>query len=328
MKKFLFAFLLFISVAEMKISFGQTYHPFPDTLAQWSEGSIYYGMCCSGLGFMYAEAGDTTINNTVYTLVGFNLTYSWDTYWSQQYENFSFQIPGEIFGAIREDTLRKIWFRNFHPNMGWNYCGVDVLPIDTDLLLYDFNIHVGDTAHWIQSSSLQVLQKIDSIQLMDGTWRRVFEFDSSNISYERNWIEGIGSLSGLFGPYQQDFFENGCSLHCFQQADTMLYEMVWFPQYDCNHIYTAVSEPGNANEVFEFPNPATDFVTFDLTNVPNEKLKLTIYNSNGQQLNQYNNLHTDWLTIPVSQLGADGLYFYTVRIDDKKLFAGKFLIQR
>jgi hypothetical protein len=98
---------------------------------------------------------------------------------------------------------------------------------------------------------------------------------------------------------------------------------------DCNHIYTSVLEPPqNPAEVLCFPNPATDFLTFDLTNFPNEKFTLTIYNSNGQPVMNENNLHSSQLTIPVSQLGVDGLYFYTLSIDEKRFYSGKFLVQR
>jgi hypothetical protein len=59
MKNFYLVLLLFIS--QERISPAQVYHPFPDTLAQWSEGSVYSGMCCSGSGYLYTTAGDTII---------------------------------------------------------------------------------------------------------------------------------------------------------------------------------------------------------------------------------------------------------------------------
>jgi len=88
-------------------------------------------------------------------------------------------------------------------------------------------------------------------------------------------------------------------------------------------------ESVNTNDVAVeiFPDPASDFIIFDLRNFPNGKFTLTIYNSNGQQVNHYSNLHSSQLKIPVSQLGADGLYFYTLNFDEK-IYSGKFLVQR
>lgn len=77
-----------------------------------------------------------------------------------------------------------------------------------------------------------------------------------------------------------------------------------------------------------FPNPATDILTFDLSNFPNEKFSLTIFNSSGQQVMNESNLHSSQLKISVAQLGTDGLYFYSLNYDEKKFFTGKFLVQR
>lgn len=318
MKKFLVAFLFFIFCYGMKISSAQTYHPFPDTLAQWSEGFVYSGMCCSGSGYVYVTADDTIIENQTYTLLGFNQTYSWDTYQYQSFENYPFEIPGTIFGAIREDSSHKVWFRNFDSLLTWVGClnfsfPYIQFPVDSDMLLYDFGLEAGDITYWTAYEFGKVVIRIDSFQLLDGSWRRVIDFDTLfNLGPPYGpdfWIEGIGSPWGLFGPYCREPFEGDCSLSCFFDADTLLVESDGPYLFDCNHIFTGFSEAEFENSISIFPNPASDFITFDLHNFPNEKF--TIYNSNGKQVNHFttqtSEIHSDQLQIPISQIGADGL---------------------
>jgi hypothetical protein len=141
----------------------------------------------------------------------------------------------------------------------------------------------------------------------------------------------------LFGSYFGGLGEGGHNLSCFRQNDSLLFKIPYFNySLDCDHLLTGISEIESAKSISIFPNPASTFITFDLSNFPNEKFTLTIYNSSGQQVNHYSNLHSSQLTIPVSQLGADGLYFYTVSFDDEnlsrfsvgKFYSGKFLVQR
>ncbi|MEO5674113.1 MAG: T9SS type A sorting domain-containing protein [Chitinophagales bacterium] len=322
----------------MKISSAQTYHPFPDTLAQWSENYVYYGMCCSGYGYIFAMAGDTIIDNKVYSLLGYNSTYSWETYQYQSFENYPYDIPGTIFGALREDSSHKIWFRNFDSLASWMGChNLSIpyfpFPVDSEMLLYDFELEVGDTAYWAGYEYNKVVKKIDSIQILDGSWRKVISFDLYNFYNHNFWIEGIGSYWGLFGPFCEEPFENACGLNCFNKVDTLMFEsMGFYTLTDCNHIYTDILEPKSEKSISVFPNPASNFITFDLSNFRNEKFSITIYNSNGNQVNHFttqtSGIQSSQLQIPISQIGADGLYLYTMNFDNQKYFIGRFLVQR
>lgn len=77
-----------------------------------------------------------------------------------------------------------------------------------------------------------------------------------------------------------------------------------------------------------FPNPSTDFVIFEFNTFSSSSTEIFIYNSAGELLKQFSSLHSSQLKIPVNQIGTDGMYFYTVKLDDDYFFAGKFVIQR
>lgn len=64
-----------------------------------------------------------------------------------------------------------------------------------------------------------------------------------------------------------------------------------------------------------FPNPVTDFLTVSLFQ---KSSKITIYNALGSQVYSTSTLASE-LKIPVSQIGAPGIYFIQVNSDVKKL---------
>ncbi|HYV90701.1 MAG TPA: T9SS type A sorting domain-containing protein [Chitinophagales bacterium] len=337
MKKFLLAFLIFISVTEMKISFGQTYHSFPDTMASWSEAGgdcddAYNPTWCWDDGWHFELVKDSIINSNNYTLLSYQQSYSYvaffnGNYWIYLGGNYPLEFPGDVVGGIREDSGKKIWFRALgNPFTVQGFPTSKTFPQDSDILIYDFDIAVGDTLSWKEYDP--IVYSIDSIQLLDLEWRRTYRF-SSYYYYEADfWIEGLGSNLGLFGAYNGPPFEGGYQLLCFKKDSNLLYENLGYGAVSCDELYTDILEEGHQKSISVFPNPVSDFITFYPSNFPCEKFTLTIYNSNGQQLNDYNNLHSSQLKIPVTQLGADGLYFYTLSVDNQKIFAGKFMVQR
>lgn len=163
---------------------------------------------------------------------------------------------------------------------------------------------------------------------MNLEWRKTYRFNS-NYYYEADyWIEGLGSNLGLFGAFNGPPFEGGYQILCFKKDSNLLYENLGYGASSCDELYTNILEGEHQNSISAFPNPASDFITFDLRNFPNEKFTLAIYNSSGQQVNHFSNLHSSQVKIPVSQLGDDGLYFFALNFEENKIYSGKFLVQR
>ena len=183
------------------------YHPFPDSNAVWNE----YTGTNSGYGY-YIESiiGDTIINSIKYHKV---------------YKHTESLTPSDtiitisnswFIGAIREDSLKRIYFYNKY---AVPCCG----KTDSTYLLYDFSKHVGDTVFF--SNNFQygytypylIVNSIDSI-LAYNQYRKRFNLNGET------WIEGIGSTRSLFSAIlgiPTCFCTN--ELVCYKYRDTSYY---------------------------------------------------------------------------------------------------------
>jgi hypothetical protein len=67
-----------------------------------------------------------------------------------------------------------------------------------EYLLYDYDLHVGDTLHW--KPGWQRVVKIDSV-FANGSYLRRFHFNEiTSMDYSMDhWVEGPGSMLGFFG---------------------------------------------------------------------------------------------------------------------------------
>ena len=336
--KNIFTPLLWMTLfATPEFASSQSYHPFPDTLAQWSEIDTYCpfwdpGDTCATYRWVFSLAHDTIIDNKQYTLVGYNLTaYSRWVLGGQTVlvENYSYQFPGEIFGAIRESFNKRVWYRKLKdldevPGSAFSSIG----SLDSDVKLYDFDANIGDTITWgIGGAGGKVVQSIDSVQLLNGEWRRRIWFN--NYSGDDYWIEGMGSNLGLFGAYQYHQTEGGFLLTCFKQEDVLLYTL--YPGDStllCNEIYTSTPNIVPANSISVFPNPSNDFVTFNFSGLNLTNPSLNIYYSDGRLIQNFTALPLSQLSIPASVLGHDGLYFYVLKSNGEKVSTGTFLLMK
>lgn len=124
------------------------------------------------------------------------------------YTNNSYQ------GAIRQDTVQKKIY----------YC-VGTSPNET--ILYDFNLHLGDTLHnsYNNGSDSNYVSSIDSI-LIGTTFRKQYHISTGHMAgNDTNYvqlIEGIGSTYGLAFPITPPF-EWGSKLNCFSQNNVTIY---------------------------------------------------------------------------------------------------------
>ncbi len=295
MKKLIF---LLIGILITLLTFSQEYYPFPDTNAIWnSQYGGYYGTPKLRFGLR----GDTTINSQVYnkvyqivddsTLNLVNLTY---------------------YAAIRENTSKQIF--------------VKISDYDDEILIYDFSLNVGDT---IVSNSPSgylnyypcILTGIDSIELENNQFRKRFKINEYTFAQDY-WIEGIGSMGGLFNPIMEYIIGSYCELKCFKHNDTALY----INNPDCNKCFCTLLTPVIENEesnifIKIFPNPAKSNINIDF--------KLAKGLSTVRLLNSYGKIiesrNTD--SFPI-QMNIDYLHngIYLIQIDTEyKIFNNKFI---
>jgi hypothetical protein len=205
MKKYLF-FLLF---GIFQLNYGQTYQPFPDSLTTWTVTFVETDSYDEGPGGSktgeFVLTGDTLrIDSTVYNIVT-----------SNHGEFGVFTIPDTIF--IRKENKKIYYFDRSLPE---------------EKILYDFNLSVDDHFPiYVPSDSITVdvtLYKIDSINIGGVHHKRFYYVNQSPDDYYfgLQFIEGVGSVSGLLYPYIHDRYssvgKNVFSvLSCFENQDSL-----------------------------------------------------------------------------------------------------------
>jgi hypothetical protein len=180
MKLVFIFFLAILSVANAKAQVS-VYKPFPDSNAIWN---IRIGN---------GGTGPWSVSDISYKLTGKDTLILGQIYKVIQ-DKF-----GNYISAIRQDIPNKKV-----------YGILDILN-PSDILLYDFNLQIGDTFRsrpLVNCDSITVIDALDSIQI-NGQYRKVLK--SGNIDI----IEGIGSNDGLF---EHNCFETSSVLCKFENG--------------------------------------------------------------------------------------------------------------
>jgi hypothetical protein len=294
---FIFSFLTLTS------AFGQfnVYHPFPDSNAYWKETASSWtggsGTYCEGYG--YVLSGDTIINGLIHHKV--NLVTGYYSPNASCYGS-AFGYSNKFYGAIREDSARKIYL-----------CCTSVGSKDT--LLYDFNLKVGDSLK--QSTVLYPgthVSSIDSI-LIDGNYRKQWIIAVSNNTVFDSIIEGIGSMQGLVERIAP-VFESSCNLLCFRQNGNILLSVPG-PVNDSCMVYgpEGVKEISNERPFVIYPNPATTNVAISYHWLLRQNsVELKLYNTFGELVRSSAVNTGTGLTIENISDIPNGIYYYTISV--------------
>ena len=217
------------------------YHPFPDSNAVWN---YHYGFYCFMNGvadelYSITFAGDTVIGGQSYHKLRTPYVQSFST-------GTCNGLSAGYQGAIRQEVAaKKVFF--VPPTTG------------TEQLLYDFNLHAGDTVKGYLGSMAyprDVVQSVDSV-LVGNTYRKRWNLPC----YFIQLIEGVGSTYGLVVP------SPGCitdmadyALTCFQQNGQSLYPD---PSASCSLITSVDRIIKPTGEIKISPNPSNGSFTVE-----------------------------------------------------------------
>ena len=139
---------------------------------------------------------------------------------------------------------------------------------DTEYLMYDYSMSIGDTAHvgynlYSSPDTANItLQNIDTV-IYFGVARRRFHMlfnhnqpHSTFLNIPMTWIEGIGSDWNPFYPVYclHDGCESTYSLRCYDSSGVQLYMN---PAISICDSATGINEYDAAKEINISPNPAT-----------------------------------------------------------------------
>ena len=305
MKKYLiFIILFFISGRD----YAQTYFPFPDSNAVWSERfnpPEYEGYSSYPIYGLLNQ--DTIIKSIKYhKLFSFS-----DTIFTKEYATY--------IGGIREDSTKRIYYK-----------GINVFescyPADTnnygEVLLYDFSVIVGDTIRNgnFTINDYLVVNLIDSV-LLNNKYRKRIHFE--NYSWCQ-WIEGIGNILGLLF-YSGDIPAGGFSneLICFKQNDTVIYLN---PNYDsCFYLIVGIKKNKSLEKKTKvFPNPVTNISILDFGDLSGSNF-VWIYCIHGTMIKQIDIKGKKQIYITKKDF-LPGIYFYKIISVKGKTFYGKFIV--
>lgn len=267
------------------------YIPLADSNAVWSE--YFQRIPVEALTFSCSErfvitGEDTLHNGKIYKKLF--------VFYDKEYTPNNMRF----LGGIREDSLKRVYYFGDTIHIEKPY-----LPnLKPEMLLYDFSLNVGDSIDDIDNSNTRMyVTSVDTIEL-GGYKRRRFSF--SKMQDRLQWIEGIGSTTGLL--FQNKFAKLGYAgnrntLLCFRQNGLTVYFSPFAT--DC-FPFTGLSE-NEAAQANLFPNPTTNQFTISVTTSTIKTVK--IYSLTGQLVleNNLSNTHQNQINIDASLLKT-GLY--------------------
>lgn len=253
MKRLIF---LLVGILITILTYSQDYHPFPDSNAIWNNNSYW-----SPYNWInrYGVFGDTTIESQNYKKI-----YRIENDSTLNINNMTY------YAALRENESKQIF--------------VKVPEFEYEFLIYDFSLSVGDTVNtnapdgylnWLTC----VITEIDTIELENNQYRRRFKIN--NWGNDEYWIEGIGSIGGLFYPISDYLAGTINDLLCFKHNNTAIY----INNPDCDKCFcslaTSTEELKNENHNIKiYPNPTSTILNINPTSEIGES-KIRMFNSNG-----------------------------------------------
>jgi len=270
--------------------------------AVWNEIDNVSGCCDPGNNIYfqyemkYIMMGDTTMSGYHYKKI-FWQTYGIDanTFGCGNWNGDFFKLY--FLGFIREDSSKKVYFKADSANLPVPEC--DPLPADSEVVLFDFNLEVGDTVQWKPYN--KTVLEIDSVQAPNDEYLRRIIFDNLTSDY---WIEGLGSAFAFFGSYLPPPFECGCYLSCVQATDLL-------PPNSpppCGGIANSVIDFQTKRGLHVTPDPFSDFVS--LTSPFQSSSILSVMNSQGQIVLKKQLLPFEKISFTKEELGNDEIIFF------------------
>ena len=299
--------IIFILISVITKSQTSVYHPFPDSNAVWN---IQTSTQCSVATatrefFSYIMEGDTLIGGQIYHKLHEPYVIDSSGCWPYYSSGLG---PGYIGGLRQEVSNRKVYF---------------IASMDTvEHLIYDFNLHLGDTIRTFLAqdcwSGDSIISGEDSV-LINGTYRKRWAL---NLNFGPSYIiEGIGYTGGLITHYC-DWFEGGAVLSCFIQNGTLLYsDPDPYYQTNCDIINNLTSIVNN-DKISIHPNPFSEIAVLEIKEPQGE---LNMYNLLGVNVFRKNIIS---ISTTIEREGIPpGIYFITITNREGIIQKGKIVIE-
>ena len=244
--------------------------------------------------------GYTTIGENEYMNV-----YQKDTSTTNEYE---------LIGYMREEDNGKVYF---YDN-------------DKEYLLYDFGMEVGDSIkiYWQQCYECETYIRLDSIteEEIGGAIRKCYHTSSNEFGFWGApvvWVEGIGSLDGLF--YPESMTAPGgyiTTLLCYKEKGELVYMNEEFDDCIIGNTLSEEEVMTGTSISKVYPNPGENILNIR-TALPEGRIE--VYDILGKVV--YKQDITEEVTKIPTEGWAKGMYLWRVYSEGKEAESGKWVKQ-
>ena len=290
-----------------KGALSQTYQPFPTDSAVWRQSSAnwnypdYYQR-----DYNYYSQGDTfLLGNTYHKIYKTEI----DSYYVLGSPTGPFNLTtgptmvdsNKYMGAIREDPSKHVYY-------------LPDTATASEILLYDFNLNIGDTLGYSYNNSSYFLgynrvTGIDSV-IVGTQYHKQFRISAPGYPNYVSIIEGVGSTFGLLEMFI-DPFEWSDNLICFSHngqsvwADSVPHPPKYIAANCALPTPLGIKEQSGESRVFVFPNPSSG--TLYLKTASSEKTDIQLVDVFGKTIYK-TTVSTKETTINLSSF-PQGIYF-------------------
>lgn len=282
---------------------SQSYVPFLGDTSYWveQESILIDGLNYHNCTALYYTDGQTAFGNYDYYNIIKRRSCTW-TNTQKPWLGGSFEVPDELVGHFREDTVSKEWF--------WRKVNDNV-----DELIFDFSVQTGDTLAPVITSNTDggaYVHHIDTVVYPDGIARRTWVIYGINQFGNDNQLaevrEGIGSSTGwnktMYEPFEQTF-----TLNCYQHDDVALYGG------PCS-IDVAIQEPSLSEiDVTVYPNPTQGNFSISLGSTY-QSVTVTVMDVVGNRIQSNTYKQRQLLHLEIDE--PAGVYLLMIECDDSR----------
>jgi len=285
--------VLLLSVLSLT-TFSQQYYPLIEENRSWnvlnvvpSWGPPFDSSCNTASYFI---SGDSILNTIEYKkfFISFEET----------------PVNWTLIGFLREDGLKKVWYRRI---------------VDTnEVLLYDFSILPGDSLKLGIDTTFYY--RVDSIttEIVSDSLRKKYWISQDDFYWTETWIEGVGSNKGIIGSAMASAVGGWSWLLCMSDVGNLIYMN---PDFGSCYINTGLKEMSNP-VISIYPNPAQNEINCVLPE--NEKFEIVVFDVSGKVV-----LHPNSTNAVVSLSGVEDLTtgISGISINVKQLPPGIYFIE-
>ncbi len=302
--------LIILLLIPVKLIFSQEF-PIPANGAQWNNSEFNLEDISNTQNVERIEArGDTLINGVVFHKL-------FKTWYSSYYQigdcEFKYSSgplqTNDYVGALRTDSNKRVFY---------------IATADSVVrTLYDFSLNVGDTVY-INGKDYQYTAEVTDIDsvLIDGSFRK--RFDLQGYMFDR-WIEGIGSIYGLFAPINRHWEKHGYKLICYVENAFTIYQYSSDSEcFRCN-LVSEVSAFQTTDMISVIPNPVVgkSYIDYPAHIVA---IKANIYNEYGSLVNTFP-IKVNEIVYIDKEIMKKGLFIVELIDKRNQVYHTKFIIQ-